>query len=153
MPETRNGACFGGVTTAKIQIGSPCVNGILVLNTPVSHLGGVPSDRALPAVRKGLLPGPIPANPGPRGTMLALAPSSSLLAPQRAQPVRCFAQSRKAQPVRAAPREQQQLPGLGRQLAAGLLGAAAAVSLVLAPPASAAEPFLKSTGTSCCLLP
>ncbi len=47
-----------------------------------------------------------------------------------------------AQPVRAFSREQEQ----PHKLAAGLLGAAAALSLALAAPAYAAEPFLKSTG-------
>lgn len=50
-----------------------------------------------------------------------------------------------AQPARALLREQQQPTGPNK-LAAGLLGAAAALSLALAAPAQAAEPFLKSTG-------
>lgn len=40
-----------------------------------------------------------------------------------------------------------QMPRSAEKLAAGLLGAAAAVTLALAPPAFAKEPFLKSTGT------
>lgn len=43
----------------------------------------------------------------------------------------------------AAAVKQQHAPG---RLTAGLLGAAAALSLAFAQPALAAEPFLKSTG-------
>ena len=71
----------------------------------------------------------------------------SLLAQQRG--VRCQAfksqgpAGAQAAP-RALPRDQpRQLVG---QFAAGLLGTAAALSLALAPPALAVEPFLKSTG-------
>lgn len=75
--------------------------------------------------------------------------SLSLARAQGSRPtsgVRCQAGLRaQAQPARAVPREQQQPPVPGK-LAAGLLGAAAALSLALGSPAQAAEPFLKSTG-------
>ncbi|PSC69769.1 FLUORESCENT IN BLUE chloroplastic [Micractinium conductrix] len=74
---------------------------------------------------------------------------SSLRLQQRApaSSLRCQAVRAQAQPVKAVPREaQQQLAGAGSRLAAGLLGAAAAVTLALGAPAHAAEPFLKSTG-------
>ena len=81
---------------------------------------------------------------------MAMSASCSRLGQQRSQRagVRCQAGKAHAQALPAVPREQQQqqfsAPG---KLAAGLLGEAAALSLVLAPPpALAAEPFLKSTG-------
>lgn len=44
-------------------------------------------------------------------------------------------------------RAEEASQGLGSRLAAGVLGAAAALTLLASPPALAAEPFLKSTGT------
>ena len=79
-----------------------------------------------------------------------MSASCSRLGQQRSQRggVRCQAGKAHAQALPAVPREpqQQQLSGPSK-LAVGLLGAAAALSLALAPPpALAAEPFLKSTG-------
>ncbi|PRW56470.1 FLU chloroplast alternative spliced version l-FLP [Chlorella sorokiniana] len=78
--------------------------------------------------------------------MAATLRAGALLSQQRPQAagpsVRCSAAPVQRAAVQAGPREQQ---GLGK-LAAGLLGAAAALSLALSPPALAAEPFLKSTG-------
>lgn len=84
--------------------------------------------------------------------MAASLRTGALLAQQRPQAagpsVRCSAAPVQRGAMQIAPREQQ---GLGK-LAAGLLGAAAALSLALSPPpALAAEPFLKSTGA--CRLP
>ena len=83
---------------------------------------------------------------------MASAVRCALGAP-RAQGVRCQAKG-EARPAQAAvPRDQQQQQ-VGQRWAAGLLGAAAALSLAVAPPAFAAEPFLKSTGAAAshCLL-
>lgn len=70
-----------------------------------------------------------------------------LRAQQHASTTRCQRANTRAQaqPARAVSREQQQ-PAGPQKLAAGLLGAAAALSLALAAPSHAAEPFLKSTG-------
>lgn len=46
----------------------------------------------------------------------------------------------------AVPRDQASVPSVLERMALGTLAAAAALSLSLAPPALAAEPFLKSTG-------
>ncbi|KAL4427908.1 hypothetical protein ABPG75_001997 [Micractinium tetrahymenae] len=79
--------------------------------------------------------------------MAVMACGLGLRAQQRAPATRCQGANTRAQaqPARAVPRDQQQLNGPNK-LAAGLLGAAAALSLALAAPAHAAEPFLKSTG-------
>ncbi len=78
--------------------------------------------------------------------MAATLRTGALLAQQRptqaAPSVRCSATPVQRAAVQTATRDQQGV----RKLAAGLLGAAAALSLALSPPALAAEPFLKSTG-------
>lgn len=83
----------------------------------------------------------------PMAAALRTGPLLAQQRPQAAGPgVRCSAAPVQRAAVQIAPREQQ---GLGK-LAAGLLGAAAALSLALSPPALAAEPFLKSTGACAC---
>lgn len=75
------------------------------------------------------------------------APTTMRLALQqpRGQQAGSAPRCQAARAPRALPRDQQQAPGPSK-LAAGLLGAAAALSLALSPPADAAEGFLKSTG-------
>jgi hypothetical protein len=58
----------------------------------------------------------------------------------------------RCQAARATPRQQQQQVSGPSKLAIGMLGAAAAVTLALSPPALAVEPFLKSTGALLCSL-
>lgn len=69
--------------------------------------------------------------------------ASSLPAPTRA---RCSLRPQQQAAVKVVPSASSHHAPLTDRLAGGLLAAAAAFSLTLAPPALAAEPFLKATG-------